>query len=235
MSEWAAKRFWSKATAVPQDGRFTVHLDDRPVRTPAKSALLLPTEAMAQAVVAEWDAQEEKIDPTTMPVTRSANAAIDKVTPQFDEVVGLIAAYGDSDLVCYRADSPQALVRRQSEGWDPLLDWAKARFGVSLSPRSGIMHVAQSPEALEKLHTEVATLDPFQLTGFHDLVSLSGSLVIGLAAIHDFADAAALWDVSRIDEIWQESQWGEDEEASEQAAIKRGAFLHADTFFRLSA
>ncbi|NNK78188.1 MAG: ATPase [Litoreibacter sp.] len=235
MSEWAAKRFWSEAKAVPEDDGFAVHLDDRLVRTPAKSALLLPTEAMAQAIVSEWDAQEGKIDPSTMPVTRSANAAIDKVTPQFEEVVTLIAAYGDSDLLCYRADSPQGLVQRQAEGWNPLLDWANRRFDVSLSARSGVMHVAQPAVTLEKLHDEVAALDPFQLTAFHDLVSLSGSLVIGLAAIRDYAEIAALWDLSRIDEFWQESQWGADEEATEQALMKRDAFLHADKFFRLAA
>ncbi|HSG54818.1 MAG TPA: ATP12 family chaperone protein, partial [Paracoccaceae bacterium] len=121
MSEWTAKRFWKQATVAPAAGGFTVLLDGRSVKTPAKAALILPNEAMAQAVAAEWDAQEGKINPESMPVTRSANAAIDKVAPQKDAVAEMIAAYGDADLLCYRAMAPQELIVRQAAAWDPLL------------------------------------------------------------------------------------------------------------------
>ena len=234
MSNWAAKRFWKEATPVEEEGAFTVRLDGRPVKTPAKAALRLPTRALAEAVAADWDAQQDKVDPSIMPVTRSANAAIDKVTVQFDEVAEMIAAYGDSDLLCYRADSPAGLAARQAEAWDPLLDWAAARFGARLVSTTGVMHVAQPAPALAPLAAEVRAQDSFALTALHDLVGLSGSLVIGLAALENWEGPDALWARSRIDETWQEEQWGIDEEAAAQAAHKKAEFLHALRFFQLS-
>ena len=124
MSDWRPKRFWTAATVEPAPGGHTVHLDGRPVRTPGKSPLIVPTEAMARAIAAEWDAQTGIVRPETMPFTRSANSAIEKVAPQFDEVVGLLAAYGETDLLCYRAHGPAELMARQAAAWDPLLDWA---------------------------------------------------------------------------------------------------------------
>ena len=148
MSDWKAKRFWEKADISPQESGFGVFLDGRPVRTPAKAQLIVPTQSMAEAIAQEWDAIDEQIDPTVMPVTRAANASIDKVAVQFDEVAEMIAAYGDSDLICYRADSPQELVDRQSENWDPLIDWAAKELGAPLEPRSGVIHAPQNPDSL---------------------------------------------------------------------------------------
>lgn len=234
MSDWKARRFWKAATTEPTEGGHTVHLDGRPVRTPAKAPLILPTREMAEAVAAEWDAQDKEIDPRTMPATRAANAAIDKVVPQFDEVVEMLSAYGDSDLLCYRADTPQELVLRQAEGWDPLLDWAAETFDARLEPRTGLMHEPQAPEALARLDAQVRAMSAFELAAFHDLVSLSGSLVIGLAAAHDLMPPEDLWLLSRIDENWQEELWGRDEEAAELAEIKRQSFLFAKRFYDLS-
>lgn len=233
MSEWAPKRFWKDTKADACDGGFTVYLDTRTVRTPAKAAFTLPTRALAEACAAEWDAQSERIDPTTMPITRTANSAIDKVGVQHAEVADLLAAYGDSDLTCYRADTPAELVSRQAEAWDPLLDWADETFGARLEPRVGIMHAPQDAGSLERLRTLVHDLDQFRLAAFHDLVSLSGSLVIALAVMHGRIDADEGWRISRIDEDWQAELWGEDEEAAEHAALKRQAFLDAALFFRL--
>jgi chaperone required for assembly of F1-ATPase len=234
MSEWKAKRFWKEVAVTEAGAGYAVLLDTRPVRTPAKAPLHLPTRAMAEAVAAEWDAQEKEIDPLSMPATRAANAAIDKVAVQFDEVADMLSAYGDSDLLCYRAEAPEELVDRQAAGWDPLLDWAADAFGARLEPRSGIMHAPQAPQALARLDAEVRRQTPFQLAAFHDLVSLSGSLVIGLAALHDRMPAEDLWALSRIDELWQEEQWGRDEEADAAAEIKREAFLKAKQFFDLT-
>jgi chaperone required for assembly of F1-ATPase len=233
MSTWAAKRFWKEATAVETEGGWTVQLDGRGVRTPAKAPLEVPTRAMAQAIAAEWDAQEGKVDPTSMPVTRSANAAIDKVAHQFDEVAQMLAAYGDSDLLCYRATGPQALIDRQAERWDPLLDWAAGHLGARLTPVSGVIHAPQDASALANLAKRVAAFTPFELAAFHDLVSISGSLVLGFAATEGHMGAADLWTLSRLDEDWQEEQWGEDEEASAQAALKKQAFGHAMRFFSM--
>lgn len=234
MSEWAAKRFWKQAVAIAVEGGFTVELDGRPIKTPAKAALVMPTLAMAQAVAVEWDAQDEKIDPTQMPLTRSANAAIDKVRHQHGEVADMLADYGDSDLLCYRADTPAGLVARQTEQWDPLLDWAAQNLGARLELRSGVLHKPQPTDALARLRRLVQEMDDFQLAGFHDLVGLSGSLIIGFAAIKDVKATHKLWETSCLDEIWQREQWGEDDEAEANAAIKAQAFHEAKRFFDLA-
>ncbi|WP_299848035.1 ATP12 family chaperone protein [uncultured Roseovarius sp.] len=234
MSNWKLKRFWDAAAVRRTEQGFAVELDGRPVKTPAKTTLIVPTQPLANQIAAEWNAAEGQINPADMPFTRSANAAIDKVTHQHAEVADMLAAYGDADLTCYRADGPQELVTRQAEGWDPLLDWADTTLGARLLPVQGVIHSPQDTGALRTLADQVHALDPFALTAFHDLVSLSGSLVIGFAALHNLHPPEALWRLSRIDELWQEEQWGEDEEAQEMAARKESDFLHAKTFYNLS-
>jgi chaperone required for assembly of F1-ATPase len=234
MSGWKRKRFWSRAHVAPREAGFAVLLDERPVHTPARAALVVPTRALAEAVAAEWDAQEGEIRPLTMPMTRSANAALDKVAPQFAEVAAHIAAYGETDLLCHRADGPEPLVERQAEAWDPLLDWARSALRAPLVSTVGVMAVTQPPESLAALAARVAAQDAFALTALADLVALSGSLVIGLAAQDGVLPPEELWRRSRIDETWQESQWGIDAEAAAVASRKRGEFLHAAAFHRLS-
>ncbi|WP_417243589.1 ATP12 family chaperone protein [Celeribacter sp.] len=231
MSDWAAKRFWTDTTVVPEGDGFAVHLDGRPVRTPAKAPLIVPTQAFADLIAAEWDGQDGKIDPETMPATRSANVAIDRIGSVHAEVVTMIADYGDSDLLCYRAVFPEALIERQDAVWNPLLVWAETEFGARLETRAGVMHVPQSPAALARLHAVVDAMTAFELAAFHDLVSLSGSLVIGLAATRNARPVEALWDASRLDETFQIEQWGEDEDAAVEAAIKRESFLRAHEFY----
>lgn len=233
MSVWSARRFWTTASAVAVEGRFTVQLDGRPVRTPLKSALVLPTLALAEAVAAEWQAQEGTVKPDTMPFTRMANSAVDKVKPQFAAVADMLAEYGGSDLLCYRAEGPAALIVRQAQNWDPLLDWARQDLGAALRTTTGVMPVAQPEASLETLRTLVHAFDPFQLAAFHDLVAISGSLVLALAVTRDRIGAEEAWTLSRLDEDWQISLWGEDEEAAEVAARKREALLQADRFYRL--
>ncbi len=235
MSEWAPKRFWKTTSVAELDGGYTVELDGRRVRTPAKAPLLVPTHGMAQAVAVEWDAQLETVDPKTMPFTRSANAAIDKVSHQHAEVADMLAEYGDSDLLCYRATSPRELVERQAEEWDPALDWAHQHMGARLLPRHGLLHEAQDPAVVEALRARVHALSPFQLAAFHDLVGMSGSLILGFAAALGWRDAEQIWQISRLDERWQEEQWGVDEEARETSELKRDAFLHAKRFYDLSS
>lgn len=233
MSTWAPKRFWKETSVEATEGGFQVVLDGRPVRTPAKAPLVLPTRALAEALAVEWEAQEELVTPATMPMTRSANSAIDKVTVQRAEVAEMLAAYGDSDLLCYRADGPEGLIARQAAAWDPLLEWAAETLGARLMPRSGIIHEAQEAGALLALTDRVHGLSPFELAGFHDLVAISGSLVIGFAAFERAFEIEALWEASRVDETWQADQWGEDEEAAEQAAHKKDGFLDAARFCEL--
>ncbi len=234
MSEWKVKRFWKEVHVVPEDAGFGIRLDERPVKTPAKRALVAPTKGFADAIAAEWDAQEDKIDPLKMPYTRTANAALDKVAVQHREVADMLAAYGDADLLCYRADRPDSLIARQSAQWDPMLDWAETALGARLRPRTGVMHVAQDPAALAALSARVHALGNFELAAFHDLVSLSGSLILGFAATHDVKPAAQIWDISRLDEIWQAEEWGRDDDAEAAAGVKKAAFLHAKSVFDLS-
>ena len=233
MSEWKAKRFWKEATVEDAEGGFTVKLDGRPVKTPAKRPLILPTLPMAEVISAEWDAQEGEIKPHLMPATKTANAAIDKVATQHAEVADMLAAYGDSDLLCYRADAPEGLVARQAEQWDPMLDWAARELGARLEPRTGVIHAPQDPVALEKLSARTHALSAFELAAFHDLVSLSGSLILGFAATAHERPLEVLWEISRLDEIWQAEQWGKDEEAEAMAEIKKASFLHAGHMFTL--
>ena len=233
MSVWAPRRFWTAASVVPAEGGFAVHLDGRPVRTPLKAPLVLPTRALAEEVAAEWQRVEGKVDPSVMPFTRMANSAIDKVAPQFDAVAEMLSEYGGSDLTCYRAERPQGLVARQCEGWDPLLDWAATAFAAPLHATVGVMHREQPAASLAALSAAVHALTPFQLAAFHDLVALSGSLVLALAVTRGRLSAEEAWGLSRIDETWQIEEWGEDEEAAELAARKHADFLQADRFFTL--
>lgn len=217
------KRFWQQETVHEVPGGWEVRLDGKPIRTPAKAALTLPTKALAEALAAEWAAQERHVDPETMPLTRMANSAIDKVAPNRQAVVEMLADYGANDLLCYRAEHPQALHAREAEAWDPWLDWAREALGADLATTRGIVPIDQDAAALAALRRPVEALDPFALAAFHDLVSISGSLVLALAALAGALDTDELWRISRIDEDWQEAQWGQDTEAAEGAEKKRAA------------
>lgn len=230
MSEWAAKRFWSEVSIGPGPEGWTILLDGRPVRTPSRALLAVPTEGLAQAIAAEWRAQEGRIDPASMPATRMANSAIDTVRPNHAAIVAIVAAYGGTDLLCYRAPGPDRLVLRQAEAWDPLLDWAADRFGVRLRTVAGVMPVAQDSGALAALNDAVAARDAFRLMALHDLVSLSGSLILGLAVAERHLDTGPAWHAARIDEDFQTEEWGEDAEAAAQAASRAAAFLDAARF-----
>ncbi len=231
MSGWVKKRFWTAAEITPCEGGYTVTLDGRALKTPAKAALVVPTAALAELIAEEWRAQGEVIDPEAMPATRAANSAIDKVRGQKAEVTEMIAAYGDSDLVCYRAESPEALVEREAERWDPLIDWCAHRYTVRPIIRTGVIHGPQPKALLANLEADVARLSSFELTAFHDLVAMSGSLIIALALLDRFAPPEALWDASRVDEDWQIEQWGADEEAEKLTAGRKAAFLQAARFY----
>lgn len=231
---WAPKRFWTEAKVQAVDDGWTVLLDTRPVKTPAKRPLVLPTEGLARLVAEEWDAQSGKIDPSTMPATRMANSALDKVASMVPAVADHLAEYGGSDLLCYRAEKPAALVARHAEAWDPLLDWAADHLGARLTVTAGVIHVTQPEPALQALRAHVHGLGPFHLAAFHDLVAISGSLILALAVAKGRLSPEEAWVLARIDETFQAEEWGEDEEAAEIAALKRADFLLAARFFALA-
>lgn len=233
MSEWKMKRFWETASAVEVEGGYTVHLDGRSIKTPGKAALVVPTRAMAQAMALEWDAQEKIINPNTMPVTKSANSAVDKVSIQFAEVADMLGDYAGTDLLCYRALSPEGLAERQRQHWDPLLEWCAQTFDAPLTPVAGVMFAPQPEQSLQNLRALLDEMSVFELTAMHDLITLPGSFVLGLAAIHARAEPDELWELSRLDERFQQEQWGLDDEAEAMAALKRDAFRHALSFYKM--
>ena len=235
MSDWKAKRFWEAANVADVEGGFTVTLDGRPIRTPAKSAVTVPTRALAQALALEWDAQDKIVDPNSMPLTRLANSVIDKVLPQKAAVADMIAEYGGSDFLCYRAQQPQGLVDRQVATWTPFLEWIEAEEQITLNLQAGIMPVEQSDLAHAKIHALTHELDGFALTAFHELVTISGSWVLGLAVLRGAFDPDVAWKAARVDESWQAEQWGEDEEAAQVLAYKRDAFLNGHKFGNLAS
>ncbi|MFQ5623163.1 MAG: ATP12 family chaperone protein [Paracoccaceae bacterium] len=230
MSVMRRRRFWAEASLVPAAAGFGVTLDGRPIRTPAGAVLELPTRALAEAVAAEWRGVEAEIEASRMPITRLANSAIDKVRGSHGEIAAMLSGYGATDLVCYRAGGPQSLSDRQAAAWDPLLAWLRTELDVRLRPVTGVMFRAQDQDALARLHDHVARLDDFELMAFHDLVTLTGSLVIALAVAERHLPAAEAWERSRVDETWQIEQWGEDPDATVLAEAKRADFHHAVRF-----
>jgi chaperone required for assembly of F1-ATPase len=231
---WPRRRFWAEPRAAPGAGGWEVRLDGRPVRTPARAVMSLPTQALAEAVAAEWAAQGETVDPRTMPLTRAANAAIDRVAREMQAVADALAAYAQTDLICHRAASPAGLAAAQAAAWDPYLAWAEAELGSPLAVTAGVIAVPQPEPSLMRLRAEVGRFDPFALTALHELVTLTGSLILGLAAARGRAPGPEIWAASRVDEDWQERLWGRDAEAAEAARLRREAFLSALRFHRLS-
>ena len=211
------KRFYKEVSVGPANGGFAVLLDGRPVRTPAGNALVLPTEKLAAAIAAEWQAQGDEVIATSMPLLRLANTIIDGVATRRAEVTDAVLRFAENDLLCYRAHQPPELVARQSLGWDPWLDWARRRHGANMTLAVGLTHVDQTPDALLALRQAVDELDPFALGALHVVASITGSLVLALAVADGAAAGAQAFELSRIDEMYQAEKWGEDAEAAKRA------------------
>ena len=227
------KRFYEKAEAAPAAGGVALLLDARPVKTPARAALEVPTDELAEAIAAEWNAQGETVEPRTMPLTGLANAAIDRVTPDRATFAAGLARYGESDLLCYRAEGPRPLVERQAAAWDPLLAWARRRYDVDFTVTDGIVHRPQPPATVERLAAAVAARDAFRLAALSPLVTISGSLVIALALAEGEIGLDQAWTAATVDEAWQAEQWGEDPLAVEALENRRGEFDAAYRFLTL--
>lgn len=235
MSWKPRRKFWEKVAVTPEEAGFAVRLDGRGLRTPAEAPLVVPSAALAEAIAAEWRAIEAEIDPEKLPFTKAANTAIDRVRREREAVIDAIAAYGDADLLCYRAEEPEALRARQTAAWQPWLDWAATELAAPLAPVEGVMHRGQPVASLAALRAEAARYDALGLTALYDLVTLSGSLVLGLAVGRGALSAGEAWALSRIDEIWQTEQWGADTEAEQAAGLREAAFLRAEALLRLLA
>jgi chaperone required for assembly of F1-ATPase len=227
------KRFYKTAEAVEGEAEHEIRLDGRPVRTPARALLSLPSQALAEAVAAEWAAQGEKIEPRSMPLTGLANAAIDRVAPDPGTFAASLAQYGESDLTCYRAEGPESLVARQEGVWDPILAWARRRYDVDFETVCGIMHRAQPAGTVERLACATAARSPFELAALSPLVTISGSLLIALALAEGAIDLDTAWEAATVDEAWQTEHWGEDAEAAQRLVLRRAEFEAAERFLRL--
>ncbi len=227
------KRFW-RDVAVSGDGPFGVMLDGRPVRTPAKAMLAVPTRALADAVAGEWAAVEGTVKPDAMPMTGLANAAIDLINADVAGHAARLAAYAGSDLVCYRAEGPEGLVARQAAAWDPIVDWARARFDRGFVVTAGLMPVAQPAGTVERAAAALAGLDAFGIAACAHLVPISGSALLVLALVEGVIDVEAAFAAASVDEIWSEERWGQDDEATAMLAARGEAFRSAHRFLVLA-
>lgn|SRR5690625_2126533 len=228
-----AKRFYKVAEAVEQPGGWQIRLDGRPIRTPAKTTFSLPSASLAAAIAEEWDAQDEKLDAASMQLTSLAFSAVDLVMPQRRDVVEELTEFGRTDLLCYRASHPGALVERQRAAWQPLLDWASLTLDAPLSITEGIAAVEQPRASLQALRRAVESHETFSLTALALAVRTSGSLIIGLAMSHGRLNAAAGFDAAELDQTYQLEVWGEDAEANARRQHLLDELALSERFFEL--
>lgn len=227
------RRFYKEAVAHEADGGFTILLDDKPIATPGKALLIVPSRALAEAIAGEWRVQGAEIRPLALPLTRLASAAIDIVAPRHGEKAAAVARYAATDLVCYRATTPYELRQRQHRAWQALIDWVESRYDAKLAVTQGVMPLAQPPTSLAILATTVASYDAMALAALELATTACGSLVLALALFESRIDAETAFTLSQIDESFEIEQWGEDEEASRRRALLREDILLAARFHAL--
>ncbi|MFG1344788.1 ATP12 family protein [Xanthobacter autotrophicus DSM 431] len=228
------KRFYKEVSVGEAEGGFTVLLDGRSVRTPARGLLLAPTRALAEAMAAEWAAQESEINPFRMPLTRLVNVALDRVAAEVQAVADEVVNYAGTDMLFYRAEGPQKLVERQARHWNPVLDWMNEAHDARFFLAEGVVHVAQPAPALEKVRALVPAA-PLALAAVHSMTTLTGSALLALAVKEGLLDADAAWTAAHVDEDFNREQWGEDEAASARRAARRTEMDAAAALLRLIA
>lgn len=211
------KRFYKEVGADHAPEGFRILLDGKPVKTPGRRTLLLPTRALALAIAEEWRAQGEEIVPISMPMLRMANTALDGVSQTRNAVIAAILRFGQHELLCYRAQSPAELAALQAAEWTPMLEWIHSQYGVRLLTSTGVIHVQQPTETLARLGEAVGAHDDFALAALHVASSITGSLVLALALGEGVLNPAQAFQLSRIDETYQAGLWGEDAEAAARA------------------
>ncbi len=234
MTDWRnLKRFYNEATAIKVDDGFTVVLDGKPVKTPGKRNLVVPFEAIAEAIAGEWQEQGETIDVPAMAMLRLAATAIDRVAINRGEVDAVTLKFAETDLLCYRAEEPPELVARQAKSWQPLLDWAGSNLQAPLVITEGIVPVVQPHEALNGLGAALTALSDLEVTAVSGIAAATGSLVIGLAVKHGRLSPKEAADVALLDEMFQMEQWGEDEITQERHAAIRQEINESARFLEL--
>jgi chaperone required for assembly of F1-ATPase len=213
------KRFYAKAGVVDAPDGFAVTLDDKPIRTPSGRTVVAPIRAIAEAVAAEWDAQQELIEPLTMPMTRFANSVVDAVVDRVDAVKEDIAKYFQSDLLFYRAGHPDGLVAREAAVWDPPLFWAAEALGAHFILAEGIVHVRQPETAVAAARAALPD-DPWRVAALHVITTLTGSALLALALSRGVLDSDQVWAAAHVDEDWNMEKWGVDEEVAARRAAR---------------
>jgi chaperone required for assembly of F1-ATPase len=234
MTAAPARRFYKTVSVTGSAAPFSVRLDERPLRSPQKRALDLPTRALADAVAAEWEMQGEKVDPQSMPVTRLANTALDRVAPDLDRIIGEIVDFAGSDLTCYRAEKPQGLAERQAKAWQPVLDWARSALGAEFTVTEGVVHIQQPAATLQATRDYLAGKSPWALTAIHNVTTLTSSALIAVMACDGAIPASEAWAAAHIDEDWQIEHWGWDEEARHRRNYRKREFDICLRFCELS-
>jgi chaperone required for assembly of F1-ATPase len=235
MTQRRVERFYKSVAIAGHEGAFVVQLDGKPLKTPERTTLALPTRALAEAVAGEWRAQGAKIDPLSMPITRLANTAAARVPGKRTEVVEQVLAFGRTDVLCYRAEAPAGLVAHQAVSWDPLLDWADATYGARLEVASGLAFVEQPAGARLALERAVLRYDDFALTALAVAASICGSLVLALALADGRLESNEAFALAHLDEAWQAEKWGRDPDAEARAVRSRSELAAAERFLRLLA
>jgi len=232
VNEGRRKRFYRQAE-VTGERPYGVALDGRPVKTPGKRNLTVPSLALAEAIAGEWATQGDRIDPYRMWLTRLANTAIDRVEGHEERVLGDIVNHAGSDLVCYRAPEPEGLVIRQGEFWDPVLSWAEEALGVRFATVQGLMHKAQPPETLKAVESYLRRFDAMELCAVHNIATLTGSTLLALSVVSGALEPERAWLLAHVDEDWQAERWGEDAEAAERKTRRKEEFDAAIRFLNL--
>jgi chaperone required for assembly of F1-ATPase len=234
MTATPSRRLYKEVSVVGTPPSFRVTLDERPLRTPLKRLLDLPTEALAQAVAGEWKMQGETIDIRSMPLTRLANTALDRVAPDLGRIIGQIVEFAGTDLVCYRAEKPQDLIERQARAWQPILEWARQVLGAEFQSTEGVIHIQQPEASLGATQNYLARKSPWELAAIHNATTLTGSALIAAMACEQVLPASEAWAAAHVDEDWQIEHWGWDEEARHRRNHRRREFDICLRFCELS-
>ncbi len=229
------KRFYKQVSVGTEGDWFTTLLDGRAIKTPAKRSCLMPTKKMAEEVAKEWDEQKEEVDPQSMPITKLANTAIDRVETRRDELIDELVKYAESDQICYRAEHPKELIQLQDKTWNPLLDWINDHLGINFKVAHGIIFLEQDEQDLINIRQAFEALDSYKLTALHGMITVTGSVTIGYALYCGYLSLDEAWDAGHLDENFQISQWGSDQEAEERRENLRAELKNSHLFLQLSS